>query len=191
MRTQAVLLTGGASTRLGKDKAAIVIGGKSLAERTAEVFDTIGIPVTVLGRSPVPGRPFVQDQVEFEGPAVALSRFQPTAERVFVCSCDLPELRPECVTPIVAALQDKDAAIPTLEGIPQTLCAAYAAHVFEEWRHMVDADDARSMRELVRVLDCSYLDEQWLATNGIEPLWLRGVNTPQDADRAGIDLRRT
>jgi molybdopterin-guanine dinucleotide biosynthesis protein A len=118
--------------------------------------------------------------VDFAGPAAALSKFSPSSQAVFVCGCDLPAFRAECVAPLVEALEGKEAAVPTIGGRGQYLCAAYDASVFAEWQGLVESGGVRSMRELVRVLDCAYLDEARLVERGLRPEWFKGANTPQE-----------
>jgi molybdopterin-guanine dinucleotide biosynthesis protein A len=175
---QAVVLTGGESKRMGTDKAALMATG------VVSVFSSLGIPVTVLGREPIDGLAFLRDESEFAGPATALSKFDPSSDLVFVCSCDLPLFRRECVSVIAGAIGDKEAAIPVVDGRGQYLCAAYRASVFAEWRHQVESDGLRSMRELVRVLDAAFLDETALCSAGVEPEWVLGVNTPDELRKA-------
>lgn len=175
---EAVLLTGGESKRMGADKASLMAHG------VVSSFASLGVPVTVLGREPLEGLPFLRDESAFAGPATALSKFVPTADIVFVCSCDLALFRHECVSAIVASIGDKEAAIPVVAGREQYLCAAYRSSVFAEWRHQVESDGLRSMRELVRVLDTNFLDETALVTAGVEPEWVLGVNTPDELRKA-------
>jgi molybdopterin-guanine dinucleotide biosynthesis protein A len=173
---------------MGRDKASLPVGGQSLAEQIADEFDRAGVPVTVLGREPIAGRAFLRDSVDFGGPAAALSKFCPSSRVVFVCGCDLPAFRAECVAPVVEAAQGKEAAVPTIGGRGQYLCAAYDASVFQEWQGFVESGGVRSMRELVRVLDCAYLDEAWLSDHGLRPEWFKGANTPEEL-RAALETR--
>jgi molybdopterin-guanine dinucleotide biosynthesis protein A len=175
---EAVVLTGGESKRMGSDKAALMATG------IVSVFASLEVPVTVLGREPIEGLAFLRDESEFAGPATALSKFEPSSDFVFVCSCDLPLFRRECVSVIAGGIGDKEAAIPVVEGRGQYLCAAYRASVFAEWTHQVESDGLRSMRELVRVLDCEFLDETSLLAAGIEPEWVLGANTPDELRKA-------
>ena len=90
VRIEAVLLTGGASRRMGEDKAALLVDGEPLGHRTARVLAEAGYPVTVLGAEPLEGHGFQRDASPHEGPLTALRRFKPTAEAVFVAACDMP-----------------------------------------------------------------------------------------------------
>lgn len=127
MDTEVVVLTGGASRRIGADKASVPIGGVPLAERLVRALLDCGYVVTVLGRAPVPGCGFVADAEDCQGPASALSRFQPSAEQVFVMPCDVARFDPR----VVALMRDRiagwDAVAPVLGDVSQPLCALYRA----------------------------------------------------------------
>ncbi|HVL90346.1 MAG TPA: NTP transferase domain-containing protein, partial [Actinomycetota bacterium] len=56
-----LLLTGGASTRMGRDKATIVAGGASLAERSAAALRAVAAPVLAVGQEASTGCAVVDD----------------------------------------------------------------------------------------------------------------------------------
>lgn len=182
LEIEAVILTGGASHRMGRDKSMIQVDGRSLAERTAAEFDSAGVPVTVLGLEELPGRAFLQDAESFAGPAVSLSRFTPSCPIVFIASCDMPRFLGKHVHLIANSIGGREAAIPIIGSKEQYLCAAYRESVFEEWKYLVESGGKRSMRELVRTIDCKYLEERDLEMLGIEPIRLTGVNTPEELE---------
>src|SRR5690349_7725088 len=121
MEIEAVLLTGGASSRMGQDKAKMLVHGEPMAARIARLLSESGIPVTVCGREPLDGCSFLADDAAFQGPFVALSRFEPRAPFVFVASCDLPGFSASVVELLRARIADRDAAIPVMEGPMQPL----------------------------------------------------------------------
>ena len=87
-----VLLTGGASTRMGIDKARLVVNGESLAARAARVLSAACDPVIEVGPS-VSGLPAVQEDPPGAGPLVALlagvgALGNPRV--VVLLACDLP-----------------------------------------------------------------------------------------------------
>ena len=173
MTIEAVLLTGGASRRMGEDKAKLLIDGVPQAKRIADSLLGAGIPVTTLGREPIEGCAFVADTAEFAGPLAALARFQPTADAVFVASCDLPRFDVQLVDLLASALGDSDAAIPFVNGFRQPLCALYRASAFDQ---LDGLNDACTMG-WVDALACAIVTEEDLRTAGIHPLSTQGANT--------------
>jgi molybdopterin-guanine dinucleotide biosynthesis protein A len=167
---EAVLLTGGASRRMGEDKAKLVLDGEELAVRIARLLGDI--PVTVCGREPLPHRAFIEDKEAFAGPLAALARFEPSADLVFVSSCDLPGFDPEIVIRLQGALGASYAAVPEAEGKLQPLCALYRREAFDVARRLVAGGERRVMRWL------EFLD--YVAVPGIDPRWVKNVNSPED-----------
>jgi molybdopterin-guanine dinucleotide biosynthesis protein A len=130
----ALLLTGGASRRLGRDKASLPLGPTTLAARTAALLAEVAAPVVEVG----PGRtslPHVQETPPGQGPLAAVAAGwatlarpgRPAPDHALVVATDLPRLTgsllgwlaghpaPGCVVPVDAA------------GRPQYLCARYSA----------------------------------------------------------------
>jgi molybdopterin-guanine dinucleotide biosynthesis protein A len=176
---EAVLLTGGASSRMGRDKAQIEVGGTGLAERTAREFASAGIPVTILGNEELEGFPFQADPEAFQGPLFALSRFEPEADMVFVASCDMPFFSCALVEVLAARLGEADAAVPNLGGRPQPTCALYRARAVRRARAVWDSRK-RSLMAWLKALETVPVDEEDLRRAGLDPRDFRGVNTPEE-----------
>jgi len=130
-----VVLVGGKSTRLGRDKAVEVVGGKSLLAATvALVSDVVG-EVVVSGRDPAPlgvNAPWLPDAVAGKGPAGGILTALETFRRpVLAVSCDLPFLRRETLTNLLEARNRRpDAALLTTyrrtdTGYVESLVAVY------------------------------------------------------------------
>ena len=184
MDLEAVLLTGGASRRMGADKASLAVGSTTLAERTLAEFDRARVPVCVLGRTPIEGRPFLPDAEDYAGPAVALSRFEPSGTYVFACSCDLPNFDADIVAAFAPLIERHDAVVPSVGGRSQYLCALYTSGALARLRHMVEDLQARSMQRFVETLDARLVDEDELEGLGVTPLSVIGANTPDEMRRA-------
>jgi molybdenum cofactor guanylyltransferase len=169
---EAVLLTGGASSRMGEDKAKLLVHGEQLATRIARLLLEIGIPVTVCGREPLPGCAFLADTEEFAGPFVALSRFVPTRDMVFVASCDLPGFDAAIVPFLAQRIAGHSAAVPVVDGRMQPLSALYRANAFDVARQLAGEGERRMMR-WIEHLDIELVPD-------IDPSWLLNANSPQD-----------
>lgn len=170
--TEAVLLTGGSSRRMGEDKAGLRIGGEALAARIVRLLREAGIPGTVLGLVPIDGADFQADPEPHAGPLAALAGFRPTREFVFVCSCDLPGFDPALVARLEQSIGARDAAIPTREGRPQPLCALYRASALAAASRLHGGGEKRIMKWIEQI--------DAIEVDGIDPRWTQNVNTPDD-----------
>lgn len=172
-----VLLTGGASRRMGIDKATVEIAGVGLAKRMADEFARQGHPVTILGRDAIEGHAFLADASDFAGPLDALSMFAPAADLVAVFACDLPRLTGNTALKFAEAMDlGMDAVVPRLGGVLQPLCAVYRSRAWSK----IPTEGKRSMMSWLDRLIVRELDEDGLQAIGIDPLMLRGFNTPEE-----------
>lgn len=158
MSLSALLLTGGASRRMGRDKASLpsLTGlddpgarpGETLAQRTARLLAPVAHPILEVG----PGRsgaPAVGDRVPFAGPLAALATGAAALREgghlgpVLVLATDLPRLSPGMLRwlahhPSPHAVVPLDAA-----GRPQPLCARYPLADLERAAGLVAAGERR------------------------------------------------
>lgn len=176
MNIEAVLLTGGASSRMGEDKATINVDGMPLALRIALGLAECGLPVTVLGREPIADFPFLQDEADYQGPLMALSRFQPAHPTVFVVSCDLPMFNPDIVRGLNDCLEGYDAVVPEIEGRIQPLVALYRATTFKKIAECV-AESKRSMMAWLDRMKVRTVTPEELSMNSTA---FQSANTPDE-----------
>jgi molybdopterin-guanine dinucleotide biosynthesis protein A len=178
----ALLLTGGASRRMGTAKAALPAGaGESVAERTGRLLSQVAWPVLEVG----PGwtsLPAVADHGE--GPLAAIAAgwraLAPRPDAALVVACDLPRLSTDVLTALVGQAGDLDAAVvPEVGGRLQPLCAWYSAGALDT-AAVLAGRGAVALKDLLAVIHCQVLPaDAWAAT-------LADVDTPEDLDRLGL-----
>jgi molybdenum cofactor guanylyltransferase len=176
---QGAVLCGGASRRMGTDKALIDIGGVPMAERVARVLESAGCrPVVFVGGDPVRlgelGRRVVADRWPGEGPLggvlTALAELA-TADAVVVAACDLAALTPDVVRAVVGSpdggpdvrVADSGRLEPTLALWPATA------------RDPLESAFAAGRRALHEALDAVASTRV-----AVDPLALRNVNRRAD-----------
>lgn len=137
--TAAIVLAGGRSTRMGREKATLEWHGSTLLRRAvgiaARCIDGPVVVVRAAGQSlpPLPaGVELADDERAARGPlqgiAAGLRALGDRAEVVFVTGVDAPLLHPALVAHVIAALgPDDDVALPHAHGFAQPLAAAYRA----------------------------------------------------------------
>jgi len=183
MECAGLLLTGGASTRMGRDKATIAIGGSTLAARTAAVLAAVAAPCIEVGPG-VSGLPAVQEEPPGAGPLAALAAGAaalPTATPSLVVACDLPALS-EALLRWLAGHPGPGSVVPVWEGRPQTLCARWSVPSLARAIALVAAG-ARSVRALLDASDAELVT----VPPSLAPA-LADVDTPEQLARiVGID----
>lgn len=122
------ILTGGASRRMGRDKATLEVDGTSLVRRIIDVARDAGATdvVTVGGPDRNVGVPHVPDSRTGAGPlggiATALVALAPSV--VVVLACDLPAIDVTAIHAVVGALRTHDAAVARTDRL-EPLCSAW------------------------------------------------------------------
>ena len=160
----AFILAGGRSSRFGSDKARFLIDGEPLALRTARVLRACGLAPVLVLRVPLgpdfdPGipellEPDAPDRHPLYGVAAGLSQAASAgfSSAVF-CPCDLPDLTPDHVRPLLYMLPSRAAVQPLLCHLPVSEAARALAAAEAGWavrRFMagvreVEVGDVRNM----------------------------------------------
>lgn len=188
MTYDAVLLTGGGARRLGgADKAALVVGGRPLAQRAAEAVAEAS-RLIVVGPSPAGiGRDVVvtREDPPGTGPVAAIAEGvrHVSAPEVVVLAVDQPFLTAGAVASLRAALADANLALPVDEqGRDQPLCAAWRTDALRAAVAAVGDPAGLPMRRLVDAAG-SVARVEGLAGPGQPPPWF-DCDTPADLARA-------
>ena len=154
------MLTGGASRRMGTDKAAL------FADRVADALVAAGaVEVLRIAEDDRPGNG------PLGGIETALRRA--AADVVVVLACDLPAVSPIGIRAVVDALGDHDVALPP--GEP--LHAAWRRAAVRAVAAAIDAGTL-AVRAALDALDT-------VEVHGLDPTWLRNVNEPLDLVQTG------
>jgi molybdopterin-guanine dinucleotide biosynthesis protein A len=175
-----IVLTGGKSARMGRDKASLEWGGSTLARRTADLLARVCHPVIVAGIPVLHGQygyPVIEDEPGASGPlaGVVAALRRSRAEWNVVVACDMPGLTQEFLADLIrrARNSDADCIVPVAPlGRMHPLCAAYRLPTLEPLAAAL-RDGTRKMRDALESIRC----EQW-AVDDARPLC--NVNTPED-----------
>ena len=136
----AIVLCGGRSRRMGRDKAALPFGSGSLAahviRRLPETIDEVWIVAREGQELPadLPAHVSVaRDTAEGLGPlaGIAAGLRAISSARAFVTGCDSPHLDPALVAHVLAIGEGRRLTIPRVDGHLVPTCAVYARSLLE------------------------------------------------------------
>jgi molybdopterin-guanine dinucleotide biosynthesis protein A len=179
-----VLLTGGASRRMGADKATLVVDGETLAARSARVLSEVCDPVIEVG-SAVSGLPAVREDPLGAGPLVGLLAGVGALGRpsmVVLLACDLPFIDAPALR-LIAEWPGTGTVIPVVEGRFQYACARYGAASLAEAATALQSG-VTSLRGIAGA-DCAYLTEdEWGDVATAQTF--ADIDTPDDLRRLGL-----
>ena len=152
----AVVLAGGASRRMGRDKATVPHPrGATMVEHTVAVVGRRCAPVFVVAAPgqalpPLPGAEVLRDEARGVGPLLATGRGLRAAaeaglERAFVCAVDMPELSDEVIDQL-AGYDGVDIVLPW-DGRDHYLAGIYRTGLADHIDGLIGSGQ-RAMRAL-------------------------------------------
>lgn len=180
-----VILTGGGSRRMGRDKALLPWQGETMLQSLIDKYSRALGPVAVSVNEP--GRFAFRSAIELTDPypgmgplnGIAAAFEQTDAGTVFLTGTDLPFGEPELVYALEKLMGEADACVIRRgeKGI-EPLFALYKKSCQGAARKAL-AEGRRSFRELFGGINVRYAAPEELAQFDLERI-LRNVNTPED-----------
>ncbi|MBM6926536.1 molybdenum cofactor guanylyltransferase [Pseudoflavonifractor phocaeensis] len=195
MATVAVILAGGRSSRMGRDKAVLELEGRSFLERLVRryetAFDRVYVSSPRRGTYTLPGAEELPDLRPGRGPLAGLEAafLSTAAETVFLTAVDLPFGDPALALHLTAELGEADAClIRRTDGEPEPLFAVYRRTCLPDLQACLE-EGRGAMKALLDRLSCRMVEESALEGWDLDHI-LQNVNTPEDYRRARAAAER-
>ena len=126
------ILAGGASTRMGADKALLDFRGRPLIAHQLEILRGIFGDVLIGANDPEPYASFgarvvpdlLEERCSLTGVHALISAA--TTRHIFVVACDLPFLNPELIRRLLKPSEGVDVVLPVTKRGPEPLHAVYS-----------------------------------------------------------------
>jgi molybdopterin-guanine dinucleotide biosynthesis protein A len=155
LEATAIIMAGGQSARIGRDKSMLPIDGepmiKYVYERLCPDFDKVIVSADDAGRYGFLGVEVVEDRVAGRGPLMGIaSALRASTSAVnFVIGCDIPEFDMRLVRRMVREVRDYDAVIPrTGEGQYEPVFAVYKKSAVDAIEEALTSGKTRVMEGL-------------------------------------------
>ena len=189
-----VVLLGGESRRMGRDKAMLPFGPGSMLEYIAQQSAAVcggGLWLVAAAQGPVrtlPGAGVLRDRHPDRGPlegiAVALQATVASPATVVV-GCDAPFVHPRLISALVDRLLETDVdAVVIREGLrSHPLPGVYRSRVHAVAQAMLE-EGQRSLQALLQRLKVDCVDENFVRQFDPDLRVLVNVNTPEDYEAA-------
>jgi molybdopterin-guanine dinucleotide biosynthesis protein A len=182
----AALLLGGASSRMGRDKAQLPIDGVAAATRLAVMLGDLFEEVLLVGGDPPPDAPgrTVPDP---EGPRCALRGLvgaleAATSERVLVVATDMLLLSPVILLALLV-WPEADAVVPRTGTKVHPLCALYRREPARSVARRRLLAGELALVGLLEEISVSYLEGRDLEALDPDGSMLSNANTPEEFER--------
>ncbi|MGH9588049.1 MAG: molybdenum cofactor guanylyltransferase [Acidobacteriaceae bacterium] len=200
----AFVLAGGQSTRMGRDKALLELGGRPLIEHALAKLRALGFSPSIAGSRPDLARfaPVISDNFSHLGPlgGIEAALASSDAEQNLFLAVDLPWLPVEFLRWMMERTNSTHAlaTIPRLQGLPQPLCAVYSRALLPHVKAALAEGDAKVIRAVERaatatglLVDDFNVESVAAAQSWPQPIplyrWFLNLNTPAELKKAVLE----
>jgi len=184
-----VLLVGGESRRMGKNKAFLEIEGKTLIERNLAVLDSVCAEVLISCREADLysgyNHKIVTDVIKAKGPLGGLYSVlnQAAYDYVFLAACDMPFINAQAIGYLYNKCQGEDIVLFKLSGRKHTLHAFYHKRILPLVEKKLQ-DNVLSILDLIKECRVKVVDmdeeNSDLNIGGLIRKSMINVNTPEE-----------
>jgi molybdopterin-guanine dinucleotide biosynthesis protein A len=189
MRVTGVVLAGGQSRRMGRDKAFLPFGTGVLIERVIAVLRQTTEALLLVTNAPEPyarfGLPMVSDVIPGAGSLGGIYTALVSAATPYsLCvACDMPFVKPAFLRFLCQSAADADVVIPRNAEDFQPLCALYSQACREPIRQSIERGQLKitSFFDRVRV---RVIEGEELARYDPQDIMFFNANTPAEYEEA-------
>jgi molybdopterin-guanine dinucleotide biosynthesis protein A len=185
--TSAIVLAGGQSQRLGRDKAFLSVEGEPLVARTVRTLATLSDDVLVVANERAPyealglGARLVPDERPGLGSLMGIYSGLKAArhDHAVAVACDMPFLHVDLLAYMAGLIPGYDVVIPQLDGLMEPLHAVYGKGCLGPMRRLLDAG-RRQIIAFFPEVRVRYVGAQEIARFDPDHLSFVNVNTAED-----------
>jgi len=186
---QGFILVGGASSRMGLDKAQLLFGEQTSVELIATALQSVTQFVTTVGwpHQKLETLPNLSDRRPNWGPLAGIETAlrEAKSRHCAIVACDFPFVTGALFERLLAGTDDSDAVVPLQnDDRPQPLCAIYRVETCLLAAAAAIAADEHSPRALLDRVRTRYLPFTELSPLERSEYFFFNVNTPENYERA-------
>jgi FdhD protein len=185
----AAILAGGASSRMGTNKALLKVDGEPIITRSYRILARLFHEVIIVTNTPedyafLPCRkvPDIHPELGSIG-GLHSAIVHGSNERTFAAACDMPCLNAELIRHLCSASTTDDAVVPlNCDNLREPLHAVYARSILPAMQTAIDTGD-RSILHLLDKVETRIINQETVGgiPGGLESF--RNVNTPEEYER--------
>ena len=178
-----VVLAGGKSSRMGRNKALLPFGAGTLLEsviaKVQTVFERVVLSVHEEGAYPQITLPQVADRYPETGPMGAIASLLDAGEsRIFCVACDMPFLNASLIE-YLCSFTDCDAVVPVWRGRMESLHALYSDALLPAFQALLRENRFKVADALLEA-HVRYVGEEEIRKIDARGDSFRNVNTPRE-----------
>lgn len=183
-----VILVGGKSRRMGRDKAFLEVGGRPLFEITLDLFKSCFSCILLVGNRGERFAPYHLPVIPDIYPGSSLGGlytglFHAETEHVFVSSCDLPFPSAEVLRYLCSLKDGFDAVVPTTRHGYEPLYALYSKSCLPAIKSQLDRAEFCAFAYYREILVREVMEEELAPFNSGRAFL--NLNTPEEFAKLG------
>jgi molybdopterin-guanine dinucleotide biosynthesis protein A len=185
----AFVLAGGKSSRMGADKASLLLDGRTLLERALELARSVAEDVRIVGAREkfAAFAPVIEDEYAERGPlgGIHAALSASSSPRSLILAVDLPFLEERFLQYLVAEARAGIATVtvPRAGGGLQPLCAVYG-HEFGELAEQALAAGRNKIDTLFAQIPVRIIEEEELTRFAFSAAMFDNLNTRDEWEQA-------
>lgn len=183
-----IILAGGKSTRMGKNKAFMTFDGDTFISRTATMMSSLFERVLLVTNTPSDysslGLEMCCDIYSYGGPLAGIHAglTNSNTDKNFVISCDIP-LVTSCIIQFICNYESTNSIVlPRADGFVQHLCGCYSKQISHTISELLESkkDDTKkcSIHDLLNIVQPEIIDSADIP--GYEEGTFLNLNSPDD-----------
>jgi len=139
-----ILLAGGMSSRMGREKGSLIMGGRMMYEYPLKALEKVCDEILISGSAPLPGKlpyPYIPDEISGIGPmgGIFTCLEHSSNDLNLVVSYDMPLVDEALLTYLLNNSENWDIVAPAIKaGRPEPLCALYRKSVRSRFAQLID-----------------------------------------------------
>ena len=187
-----IVLAGGKSSRLGRDKSLQVIGAKSLIQWVVDHLTTLSTEIIIvtahgemLSCSSSTEIRIAADVYPGKGSLVGIysGLMASSSPRAIVVGCDMPFLSVDLLDYMSQISSTFDVVVPRTRENVEPLCAVYSKNCLASIHNLLERDELR-LSELLNMVKVRYIKEDEINRFDPEHLSFFNINTWADLAKA-------
>ncbi|MCB2219639.1 MAG: molybdenum cofactor guanylyltransferase [Bacteroidetes bacterium] len=187
-----IILAGGKSRRMGKDKGLCLLNGRPLIRFAINLLETVCDRIILGANDPDYqsfGLPVVNDKIPDIGPMGGLYSCLEASETRdnFILSCDMPLVSEDLIRFILKHKTDYEVVIPLNKGLPEPMCAYYSQDIVPVLREYIQEGNYK-IQDVFKAVNTCYLKIP-SDTNFFSNVLFHNINTPHDLKKAEMHIK--
>jgi molybdopterin-guanine dinucleotide biosynthesis protein A len=199
--TEAFILAGGKSSRMGRDKGLIEINGRPMIAYLIETLRNTGLKTIIISNNSDYGQfglPVLPDIIKDQGPLGGLytAMHHTRAACVMLLSCDMPFIGEEALKKLLETIQPDRIVATQMKGRLNPMPAIYPSRLEEQVKSLILAQKLKMSRWLteqnpvVVALDNKPVSKE-TSNSGYSGEEFININTPDDLQNLSRKHRKT